>query len=125
VLSGTIAHGCDAIASKLRVAEDLRPETEGGLRVALSVAEYERLHGLADSELDFPGDLAKKLRDGMALGEADVAALRASWQHPVWRVRPRGLSVRAPKGEFALERLGTEVSAQRTDVGYRYYAWVP
>jgi hydroxymethylglutaryl-CoA synthase len=125
VLSGVIAPDYEAIASKLRVGEDLRPETEGGLRVALSVAEYERLHGLADSELDFPGDLAKKLRDGMALGEADVAALRSAWQHPAWRVRPRGLSVRAPKGEFALERLGTEVSAQRTDVGYRYYAWVP
>ena len=107
------------------MGEDLRPETDGGLRVALSVAEYERLHGLSDSELEFPGDLSKKLRDGMALGEADVAALRSAWQHPTWRVRPRGLSVRAPKGEFALERLGTEVSAQRTDVGYRYYAWVP
>jgi hydroxymethylglutaryl-CoA synthase len=125
VLSGTIADGYDALASKLRVGEDLKPETEGGLRVALSVAEYERLHGLSDSELDFPGDIAKKLRDGMALGETDVASLRAAWQHPSFRVRPRGLSVRAPKGEFALERLGTEVSPQRTDVGYRYYAWVP
>ncbi len=125
VLSGIVANGYDAIARKLQVGESLRPEAEGGTRVPLSVAEYERLHGLADYEPDFPGDLAKKLRDGMALGEVDVAALRSAWQHPSWRVRPRGLSVRAPKGEFALERLGTESSPQRTDVGYRYYAWVP
>jgi|CZKU01.1.fsa_nt_gi hydroxymethylglutaryl-CoA synthase len=38
--------------------------------------------------------------------------------------RERGISVHAPRREFALERLGTSDSPERTDVGYRYYGWV-
>jgi hydroxymethylglutaryl-CoA synthase len=38
--------------------------------------------------------------------------------------RERGSSVKAPRGEFALERLGTSETPERTDVGYRYYGWV-
>jgi hydroxymethylglutaryl-CoA synthase len=34
-------------------------------------------------------------------------------------------SVIPPRDEFALTRVGTESSSQKTDLGYRYYAWVP
>jgi len=86
VLSGVVAEGYRSLVDGLRVRDDLRAESEGGLRVPLSVADYERLHELSD--------------------------------------RARGESVRAPKGEFALERLGTSETAERTDMGYRYYGWV-
>jgi hydroxymethylglutaryl-CoA synthase len=86
VLSGVVAEGYESLASKLRVRESLRPESEGGERIPLEVADYERLHRLTDRE--------------------------------------RGLSVRAPRDEFALERIGTSETAERTDVGYRYYGWV-
>lgn len=33
-------------------------------------------------------------------------------------------SVLPPAGEFALARVGTEQGPKRTDLGYRYYAWV-
>jgi hypothetical protein len=91
----------------------------------LTLAEYERLHELRDVELDVDDGVARKLREGAALGESEVAALRRALDNPTWRVRARGTSVRPPKGEFVLERLGTESSPKRTDVGYRYYAWVP
>ena len=125
VLSGVVADRYESLARQLRVGADLRPESEGGPRVPLSVAEYERLHGLSDAELECGEGVAQKLRDGVPLVAADVAALRDAWQHPTWRVKPRGTSVRAPKGEFALSHLGTTSSAQRTDTGYRYYVWVP
>jgi hypothetical protein len=89
------------------------------------MTEYERLHGLTDCELDGDEKVLGKLRDGVALGASEVATLRAAWTKPAWRVRPRGASVRPPSGEFALERLGTSRSAELTDVGYRYYTWVP
>jgi hypothetical protein len=38
--------------------------------------------------------------------------------------RERGASVCPPRREFALERLGTSQTPERTDVGYRYYGWV-
>jgi hydroxymethylglutaryl-CoA synthase len=86
ILSGIVAEGYRSLVDHLHVRDELRAESEGGARTALSVAEYERLHGLSDAE--------------------------------------RGVSVRAPRGEFALERLGTTESAERTDLGYRYYGWV-
>jgi hydroxymethylglutaryl-CoA synthase len=86
VLSGIVAPRYETLVSQLRVRDSLRPESEGGDRIPLSVADYERLHKLSDRE--------------------------------------RGASVHAPRGEFALERLGTSESAERTDVGYRYYGWV-
>jgi hydroxymethylglutaryl-CoA synthase len=101
VFSGIVEEGCDAMARGLRIHDELRPESEGGSRVPLSVAEYERLHGLSDCELE--GEPTK----------------------PAWRVRTRGASVRPPSGEFALDHLGTTSSPELTDVGYRYYAWVP
>lgn len=125
VMSGIVSEHHGSIGRQLHVAADLRPETEGGVRVPLAVAEYERLHGLADCELECGDGLAKKLHSGEALDALDVAALRAAWQHPRWRVRSRGASVRAPKEEFALDHLGEAASRERTDTGYRYYAWVP
>jgi hypothetical protein len=107
------------------VREGLRPEAEGGSRVSLSMSDYERLHNLADCELEGEESVVQKLRDGLALSAAEVAVLRAAWSKPAWRVRPRGASVRPPRQEFALDRLGTSSTAQLTDVGYRYYKWVP
>jgi hydroxymethylglutaryl-CoA synthase len=86
VLSGIVAERYETLLDHLHVGDDLRPESEGGVRIPLRVSEYERLHALSDSE--------------------------------------RGASVRPPHGEFALERLGTSESPERTDVGYRYYHWV-
>ncbi|HXX69452.1 MAG TPA: hydroxymethylglutaryl-CoA synthase [Polyangiaceae bacterium] len=123
VFSGLVADGYESIAGKIRVSEDLRPEPEGGRRVPLSVSEYERLHALADSELACSEELAQKLSAGVALEPNEVAALHAAWTKPAWRVRPRGASVRPPHHEFALDHLGTSQTAQRTDLGYRYYVW--
>jgi hydroxymethylglutaryl-CoA synthase len=86
VLSGVIAPGYRAVVDGLNHRSELRAESEGGQRSALSLAEYERLHEQSDRE--------------------------------------RGASLRAPRSEFVLERLGTSETPERTDVGYRYYGWV-
>jgi hydroxymethylglutaryl-CoA synthase len=125
VFSGVVADRYRDVVGPLRLHEELRPEGEGGARVALSLAEYERLHGLSDCELECEAGVLQKLRDGVALGPEEVAALRAAWCKPAWRVRARGASVRPPREEFALQRVGETSSAQLTDLGYRYYAWVP
>jgi hydroxymethylglutaryl-CoA synthase len=125
VLSGTFSNECQAIAREMHVADDLRAESEGGSRVPLTMAEYERLHALSDYEIELDEGVAQKVRDGCALEAAEVVTLRRALERRQWRVRSRGRSVRAPKGEFALEHLGTESSPQKTDVGYRYYVWVP
>jgi hydroxymethylglutaryl-CoA synthase len=125
VLSGVVSDRYESVARHLQVRRDLRSEADGGPRVSLSVADYERLHGLSDAELECGDGVAQKLRDGVALAPTEVAALRDAWQHPTWRVRPRGASVRPPQAEFALSHLGTANSAQRTDTGYRYYVWAP
>jgi hydroxymethylglutaryl-CoA synthase len=125
VFSGVFAEGYAAATAELRTHDELRAEAEGGTRVPLSMTEYERLHGLTDCELDGDERVIGKLRDGLALSASEAATLRAAWAKPAWRVRPRGASVRPPSGEFALDRLGTHVSPELTDVGYRYYAWVP
>jgi hydroxymethylglutaryl-CoA synthase len=124
VFSGIFQEGYAAATAGLRTHEDLRIEAEGGSRVPLSMIEYERLHGLTDCELDGDEKVVQKLRDGLALSAPEVAALRSVWTKPMWRIRPRGASVRPPSAEFALDRLGTQSSAERTDVGYRYYTWV-
>lgn len=125
VFSGVVAEDYQSIAQRLRVSECLRQEADGGGRVPLTVSEYERLHALSDSELACGDELAQKLAAGADLDSNDVAALRAAWGKPTWRVRPRGASVRPPHEEFALDHLGTSQTAQRTDLGYRYYVWVP
>jgi hydroxymethylglutaryl-CoA synthase len=125
VLSGVVSDRYESVARHLHVRRDLLSEDDGGPRVPLAIADYERLHGLSDAELECGDGVAQKLRDGVPLGSPDVAALRDAWLHPTWRVRARGASVRAPKAEFALSHLGTASSAQRTDTGYRYYVWVP
>ena len=86
VFSGIVAPQYRTLVDQLHVHEDLRPESEGGLRIGLDVVQYERLHELSDRE--------------------------------------RGASVRPPRNEFALERLGTSQTPERTDIGYRYYGWV-
>ncbi len=86
VLSGIVGEKYTAALEHLRVHDELRPEAEGGVRVPLSLSDYERLHALSDRE--------------------------------------RGAPLLPPRGEFALERLGTSSSAERTDVGYRYYGWI-
>jgi hydroxymethylglutaryl-CoA synthase len=125
VFSGIFGEGCAAAARGLLTHEDLRSEAEGGKRVPLTMTEYERLHGLTDCELDGDERVVQKMRDGLGLTAAEVALIRTSWAKPSWRVRPRGASVRPPRSEFALDRVGTTTSAELTDVGYRYYAWVP
>ncbi|MCL2449815.1 MAG: hypothetical protein FWD17_12780 [Polyangiaceae bacterium] len=125
VWSGIVSDRYETLARQLHVRDDLRSEEDGGRRVALSVGDYERLHGLSDAELECGDGVAQKLRDGVALDAADMAALREHWAHPSWRIKSRGASVRAPKGEFVLSHLGTTSTPQRTDTGYRYYAWVP
>jgi hydroxymethylglutaryl-CoA synthase len=125
VFSGILGESYAAAADRLRTHEDLRPEAEGGSRVPLSMGEYERLHGLSDCELDGDPGVVQRLRDGVAPSASEVAALRSVWTKPSWRVRARGASVRPPSGEFALDRLGTTSSPDLTDVGYRYYSWVP
>jgi hydroxymethylglutaryl-CoA synthase len=125
VFSGIVSERYAEVARTLRVQDDLRPEVEGGPRVPLSVAEYERLHALSDAELDCGEGIAQKLKDGLVLSPAEVVALRESWARPTWHVKPRGASVRAPRAEFALTHLGTASSPQKTDVGYRYYSWIP
>jgi hydroxymethylglutaryl-CoA synthase len=90
VFSGVIADGYRSLVDGLDERRALRGEHEGagegGQRIALSVADYERLHEQSDRE--------------------------------------RGPSLCAPRAEFVLERLGTSETAERTDVGYRYYGWV-
>jgi hydroxymethylglutaryl-CoA synthase len=125
VLSGIVGDRHAAVTSSLNMHDELRPEAEGGTRVPLSMADYERLHGLTDSELDGDENVLKKLRDGVALSASDASALRSAWAKPTWRVRTRGASVRPASGEFALDHLGTNGSPELTDVGYRYYEWVP
>lgn len=154
VFSGTVMADYAKVTSHLRLSEELRPRSEGGARVALSMADYEKLHGLTDAELEFDASagegvtdrVLQKLRDGVALTPAEVAgvaALRAAVLSTKprdassaasagsaasgikWRVRPRAASILPPREEFALDRLGTTSSAERTDTGYRYYAWVP
>ncbi len=124
VFSGVVAPGYGAIAKHLDLRRELRPEAEGGARVALSVSEYERLHGLADCELECDPAVTQKIRDGVGLGPAEVSLLRAAWLSPRWRVKPRSPSIRSPRAEFALERIGTSDTPERTDVGYRYYDWI-
>jgi hydroxymethylglutaryl-CoA synthase len=65
-------------------------------RSALSVADYERLHaGQKSADPQTPGSLLQP-----------------------------SPSLRAPRDEFALVRIGAEQTPQKTDVGYRYYEWV-
>lgn len=77
------------------VARELAREGQGGRRVPLELDTYERLHAGPPKESDAPSSLAQ----------------------PIPSVRPAA-------SEFALRRVGTESSAARTDVGYRYYEWV-
>jgi hydroxymethylglutaryl-CoA synthase len=124
VFSGIVREGHAEAVTELRTHEALVPEAEGGSRVPLSMTEYERLHGLTDCELDGDESVIQKLRDGLALSVVDATALRSAWTKPAWRIRARGASVRPPTAEFALHHLGTSTSAELTDFGYRYYAWV-
>ncbi|HLK38006.1 MAG TPA: hydroxymethylglutaryl-CoA synthase [Polyangiaceae bacterium] len=124
VFSGVVAERYGEMVRDLRVQRDLLPESEGGVRVPLHLGEYERLHALSDSEIDLPREVAMKVHEALPLDAAETAAVRAALAGPRWRVRSRGASIRPPREEFALERLGTTASAERTDVGYRYYGWV-
>ncbi len=76
------------------VAATLGPEASGGARVALDLATYERLHAGPEGD-DGPASLSQ----------------------PAPSVIP-------PRDEFALARVGTDSGPARTDLGYRYYAWV-
>ncbi|MFO0551300.1 MAG: hydroxymethylglutaryl-CoA synthase [Polyangiaceae bacterium] len=76
------------------VTDQLAPEHAGGSRVPLELDLYEQLHAGPKTEENTLASLAQPAR-----------------------------SVRAPKGEFALTRVGTDVGPARTDLGYRYYDW--
>jgi hydroxymethylglutaryl-CoA synthase len=69
-------------------------EGSSGGRVPLSLEQYEALH--------------RGPHDG---------SLPLALRQPAPSVIP-------PEGEFALQRIGTEVGERRTDLGYRYYDWV-
>jgi hydroxymethylglutaryl-CoA synthase len=124
VFSGIVAPRYREMLDGLRTREDLCVKADGGTRVELGMAEYERLHSLSEAELRLDPRVANKVRDGIALTAAEVAVLRAALANLEWRVRPRGTSVRPPSNEFVLERLGTSATPEHTDVGYRYYTWV-
>jgi hydroxymethylglutaryl-CoA synthase len=124
ILSGVVAGSYREIVATLHMHDELREVVDGGMRVAVDVAAYERLHRLSDVELNLGDDLAEKIHQGRALCEDDVALLRAALGDRTWRIRPRGDSLLAPRAEFAIERLGNSVSSQLTDTGYRYYRWV-
>ncbi len=94
VFSGTFVDPAKAYIP--HAAEELRSENEGGRRVLLSMNDYERLH---------------------AGPKAEDTRTPASLLQPAKSLRPA-------KGEFALTRIGAEQSAQRTDLGYRYYEWL-
>jgi hydroxymethylglutaryl-CoA synthase len=51
VFSGVVSDSYETIARQLGAKDNLRPESEGGTRIPLSVAEYERLHALSDCEI--------------------------------------------------------------------------
>lgn len=72
----------------------LAPAHEGGTRIPLEIAQYERLHA-GPVGTDMPASLSQP-----------------------------STSTFLPKNEFALMRVGTESSPAKTDVGYRYYDWV-
>ena len=94
VFSGTFVDPAHAYIP--HAATDLKNEQDGGRRVALSVKDYERLHsGPKSEDSTTPGSLLQPAE-----------------------------SLRAPKNEFALTRVGAEQSAQKTDTGYRYYEWM-
>lgn len=124
VWSGVVAEGYRSALRDLHVQDDLRPEAEGGVRVPLSMPDYERLHDLSDCALTCDAAVLRKLEGGIALTAAEATAVHAVLTRPAWQVRPRAESVRPPAGEFALESLGTSASSQRTDTGYRYYTYV-
>jgi len=50
VFSGIIAERYRTLLDQLHVHEDLHPESEGGSRLELEVAQYERLHEISDGE---------------------------------------------------------------------------
>ncbi len=61
----------------------------------------------------------------VALDVATYERLHAGPEHaePASLAQPAP-SVIPPRGEFALTRVGTDSGPHRTDLGYRYYAWV-
>ncbi len=124
VFSGIVADAYARVGATLHMHDELRDAEDGGARVAIRLADYERLHGLSDVELDVSSDVLQTIERGEALGPDAVVALRSALAARAFRVRSRGQSVLPPRGEFALERLGTASSPELTDVGYRYYTWV-
>jgi hypothetical protein len=124
VLSGVIQSEYAPIARQLRVRDQLRPEHEGGERIAISLRDYERLHRSREVSVNLEEAVAAKLRDGVPLSAGELQRVAAVLERPSWRPASRPTSVRAPRGEFALVRLGTTTSDERVDLGYRYYDWV-
>jgi hydroxymethylglutaryl-CoA synthase len=122
VWSGIVAPSYRDVPIDLGV--ELATEAEGGRRVELPLAEYERLHSHREAELDLAPALQAKLSGGEPLSAAETQELAAVLQANRVRVRQPGPSVLPPRNEFALLRLGSERRAERTDWGYRYYGWI-
>jgi 3-hydroxy-3-methylglutaryl CoA synthase len=124
VLSGVIQSEYASIAKQLGLRDQLRPEHEGGERIAISLRDYERLHRSRDVDVKLEEAIVAKLRDGVSLSAGELQRVAAVLERPSWRPAGRPTSVRPPRGEFALVRLGNTSSDERVDVGYRYYDWV-
>lgn len=122
VWSGIIASTYRNVAISL--AAELETNAEGGRRIAVDLAAYERLHSHRETELDLAPELQARLRGGEPLSAAETEDLALALQTQRVRIRQPESSVVPPRNEFALTRLGTERRANFTDWGYRYYGWI-
>jgi hydroxymethylglutaryl-CoA synthase len=126
VFSARFGVGVRGAVERALVGPALRDVADGGTRVALDVARYERLHGLRDEALSLPRGLLERLGDGGTLTADEARVLHAALAKPTFVPRPRPASVRPPLDEFALVAFGagTGDGASRDDLGYRYYDFV-
>ncbi|UJR84167.1 hydroxymethylglutaryl-CoA synthase family protein [Sandaracinus amylolyticus] len=102
VFSGTVGPEWKRVAAR-HYGTELRPVSEGGRRIAISVAEYERLH--EHEEVVASAEAAN------GAGEEIVLVGPPPSVHP-------------PRDEFVLQRLGRLSTPELTDHGYRYYQYL-
>jgi hydroxymethylglutaryl-CoA synthase len=122
VWTGIVAPTYQDVPINLRA--ELATDAEGGRRIPLGLAEYERLHTRGETELDIEPSVQAKLQRGEPLSAADTQHLATVLDTNRVRIQQPGPSVVPPCNEFALIRLGTDHGPHITDWGYRYYGWV-